>query len=177
MYLHSMYIHPTMSKRPHANRSLRNDARQAVASCAGWNARLLARRLTQFFEQRMAGAALSFAQFGLMAEIASASDDTITALAERMGLDQSTLSRTLRTLEADGLVEIAIADGDQRRRLVWLTEKGARTLEAALATWRRAHAELSRRLSVDLVRQTAHESESLARDAGQLSRKPVPANG
>jgi DNA-binding MarR family transcriptional regulator len=166
-----------MSKRPRPNRSLRTDARQAIASCAGWNARLLARRLTQYFEQRMAAAELSFAQFGLMAEIASANDDTITALAERMGLDQSTLSRTLRTLEADGLVEIAIADDDQRRRLVWLTENGARTLEAALVTWRRAHADLSRRLSVDLVRTLAHESEALARDAGQPNRKPVPANG
>src|SRR5690554_354829 len=117
-----------MLRRPQTNRSLRSDARQAIATCAGWNARLLARRLTQYFEHRMAGSGLSFAQFGLLAEIASASDDTISALAERMGLDQSTLSRTLRTLEADGLVEIAVADGDQRRRLVWLTEKGVRNL-------------------------------------------------
>ena len=43
----------------------------------------------------MADAGISFAQFGLMAEIASADDDTVGALAERMGLDQSTLSRTL----------------------------------------------------------------------------------
>lgn len=125
----------------------------------------------------MAGAGVSFAQFGLMAEIASATDDTISALAERMGLDQSTLSRTLRTLEADGLVEIAVAEEDQRRRLVWLTEKGARTLEAALVTWRRAQAELSRHLSVDLVRTLALETEALARDAGEPSRKLVPANG
>lgn len=125
----------------------------------------------------MAGAGPSFAQFGLMAEIASAADDTISALAERMGLDQSTLSRTLRTLEADGLVEIAVAEEDQRRRLVWLTEKGARTLEAALVTWRRAQAELSRHLSVDLVRTLALETEALARDAGEPSRKLVPANG
>lgn len=166
-----------MPKRPHASRSLRTDARQAIASCAGWNSRLLARRLTQYLEHRMAAADLSFAQFGLMAEIASANDDTITALAERMGLDQSTLSRTLRTLEADGLVEIAIAEGDQRRRLVWLTEKGARILEAALVTWRRAHAELSRRLSVDLVRTLAQASETLARDTDQPGRKAVPANG
>ncbi len=71
----------------------------------------------------MAQAGVSFSQFGLMAEIASAEDDTVSALAERMGLDQSTLSRTLRTLEADGLVEIAIVESDQRKRMVWLTEK------------------------------------------------------
>jgi DNA-binding MarR family transcriptional regulator len=166
-----------MPKRSQANRSLRADARQAIAACAGWNARLLGRRLTHYFEHRMAGSDLSFAQFGLMAEIASASDDTISALAERMGLDQSTLSRTLRTLEADGLVEIAVAEGDQRRRLVWLTEKGVRKLEGALGTWRKAHAELSRRLSVDLVRTLVLETEALARDAGEPSRKLMPAGG
>jgi DNA-binding MarR family transcriptional regulator len=150
-----------MSKKMQSPKTLRADARAALEACAGWNARLAARRITQFLEQRMAGSGLSFAQFGLMAEIASAADDTITTLAERMGLDQSTLSRTLRTLEGDGLVEIAIAESDQRKRMVWLTEKGARRLEAALASWRQAHAELDKFLSTDLVRRLALEAEKL----------------
>jgi DNA-binding MarR family transcriptional regulator len=150
-----------MSKKMHSPKTLRADARAALEACAGWNARLAARRITQFLEQRMAGSGLSFAQFGLMAEIASAADDTITTLAERMGLDQSTLSRTLRTLEGEGLVEIAVAEIDQRKRMVWLTEKGARRLEAALASWRQAHAELDKFLSTDLVRRLALEVEKL----------------
>ena len=96
-----------------------------------------------------------------MAEIASTNDDTVSAIAQRMGLDQSTLSRTLRTLEAEGLVEIAIVESDQRKRMVWLTEKGARRLEAALAAWRQAHVELSRRVSIDSVRQLAREVDAL----------------
>ena len=112
-------------------------------------------------EERMAEAGVSFSQFGLMAEIASADDDTVSALAERMGLDQSTLSRTLRTLESDGLLEIAVVESDQRKRMVWLTEKGARKLEAALAIWRQAHARLARQVSVESVRRLAREVESL----------------
>jgi DNA-binding MarR family transcriptional regulator len=122
---------------------------------------LAARRATQFVEQRMAAVGVSFARFGLMAEIASASDDTVSALAERMGLDQSTLSRTLRTLEAEQLVEIATVESDQRKRMVWLTEKGARQLEAALVAWRLAQSELEQRLSVDLARQLAAEAATL----------------
>lgn len=150
-----------MSKKTQSPKTLRADARAALEACAGWNVRLVARRITQFLEQRMAGSGLSFAQFGLMAEIASAADDTITALAARMGLDQSTLSRTLRTLEAEGLVEIAIVESDQRKRMVWLTEKGARRLEASLASWRQAHAELGKSFSTDLVRRLALESEKI----------------
>ena len=150
-----------MSKKMQSPKTLRADAQAALEVCAGWNIRLAARRITQFLEQRMEGSGLSFAQFGLMAEIAATADDTITALAERMGLDQSTLSRTLRTLEGDGLVEIATVESDQRKRMVWLTEKGARRLEAALASWRLAHAELGKIVSTDLVRRLALEAERI----------------
>src|SRR5271165_5564903 len=61
--------------------------------------------------------------------------DTLGALAERLGLDQSSLSRNLHGLERDGLVESAAVERDQRRRAVWLTEKGARRLEAAMPVW------------------------------------------
>lgn len=164
MYLQSMYIHTIMARKAQAPKTLQGDARQAVETCAGWNVRAAARRITQFLESRMQDAGVSFAQFGLMAEIAAATDDSISALAARMGLDQSTLSRTLRTLEADGLVEIAVADSDQRRKLVWLTEKGARRLESALAAWRKAHNELEQMISTDLVRRLARQTETLSSD-------------
>ena len=109
----------------------------------------------------MAHADVSLARIGLMAEIASAEDDTLSGLAQRMGLDQSTLSRTLRTLENDGLVEIAIVEGDLRKRMVWLTEKGARWLEAALASWQKAQVELGKLLSADLVLRIAQEAQAL----------------
>ena len=150
-----------MSKKSRSPKTLRTDARATLEACAGWNVRLAARRITHFLEQCMEGSELSFDQFGLMAEIASAADDTITALAEHMGLDQSTLSRTLRTLEADGLVEIAVVESDQRKRMVWLTEKGARQLEASISSWQQAHAALGKVLSTDLVQRLALEAQRL----------------
>jgi len=113
----------------------------------------------------MRGANLSLAQFGLMAQIAAAPDDTLGALALRSGLDQSTLSRNLRGLEAAGLVEIAIAENDQRRRAVWLTEAGARRLETAIPVWRKAHAALARRLDPHLVLRLGAATERLVGEA------------
>ncbi len=121
-----------MAKQPQLpKKTLVRDAQAAVAACAGWASRLAARRITNFLDEHMQGSGLSLTQFGLMAQIAAAPDDTLGALAERTGLDQSTLSRNLRGLEAAGLVEIAVNGEDQRRRAVWLTEKGARSLETA----------------------------------------------
>jgi DNA-binding MarR family transcriptional regulator len=148
-------------------KSLQTDARTLLEACAGWNSRLAARRITQFLDREMEGHGLSVAQLGLMAQIAAASDDTLGALAQRTGLEQSSLSRNLRRLEDDGLVEIAVVEADLRRRIVWLTETGARRLEAAIPIWRRAHAKLAKRLSADLARRLADDAEALTRHPGK----------
>jgi DNA-binding MarR family transcriptional regulator len=165
MYLHIMYIHIFMSMPRQSQKSLRTDARALIEVCAGWNSRLAARRITSFLDHEMAGLGLTAAQIGLMAQIAVISDDTLGALAQRTGLEQSTLSRNLRTLEGEGLIEIAVVESDLRRRAVWLTETGARRLEAAIPVWRQAHAKLAKRLSPDLARRLADEAEALIRPA------------
>ena len=96
-----------------------------------------------------------------MPQIAAIPDDTLGGLARRTGLEQSTLSRNLRTLEGAGLIEIAAVETDLRRRAVWLTEAGARRLEAAIPVWRRAHARLAKRVSPELSRRLADATEAL----------------
>jgi DNA-binding MarR family transcriptional regulator len=59
------------------------------------------------------------------------------------------------------LVEIAIAEDDQRRRAVWLTEEGARRLKTALPIWREAHAALAKRLDPRLALKLGAASEKL----------------
>src|ERR1700730_13927030 len=123
-----MHVHIPVTAPKHQQKTLRTDASGLVDECAGVNSRLAARRITQFLEREMAGIGLTLAQLGLMTQIAAASADTMGALAHRTGLDQSTLSRNLRTLGADGLLEIAMVEADLRRRVVWLTDTGARRL-------------------------------------------------
>ncbi len=142
-------------------KSLVDGARAAIEVCAGWHARLAARRITQFLDKRLEPSGLSIAQFGLMAQVAAARDDTLGALALRTGLDQSTLSRNLRSLERAGLVEIASASKDLRRRAVWLTEKGALRLEAALPIWQDAQNALAASIELDLALRLSRETEAL----------------
>jgi DNA-binding MarR family transcriptional regulator len=151
-----------MSTPRQPRKTLRTDAGALVASCPGWNSRLAGRRIAQVLDRALAPTGLTTAQLGLLAQIAIAADDTIGALARRTGLDQSTLSRTLRTLEADSLIEIAIVESDLRRRAVWLTETGARRLEAALPLWRKAQAQVARQVPPDLARRLAEAAETLA---------------
>jgi len=166
MYIQMMYMHIIMTLRSQARKtpaakSLRADAGALVESCPAWNSRLAARRISLFLDREVAATGMSAAQLGLMAEIAAAADDTLGALARRTGLEQSSLSRNLRTLEAEGLIEIAAVEHDQRRRAVWLTELGARRLEAAVPVWRKAQAKLARYLSQGLPRRLALAATAL----------------
>ena len=149
--------------RQASGKSLVTDAREVIDTCAGINVRLAARRITWFLEERMRQTGLNIAQFGLMTHIAAAHDDTIGALAERCGLDQSTLSRNLRLLERAGLVEIVTAEKDLRRRAVWLTEQGASRLEAAMPVWRSAHAALAALIRPEQVRALASRTQNLVK--------------
>lgn len=142
--------------------TLRPDAAALLAGCPGWNSRLAARRISQAMDREMAGCGLTAAQAGLLAQVAVAADDTLGALARRCGLDQSTLSRNLRTLERDGLVEIVTAESDLRRRAVWLTETGLRRLEAALPAWRRAQVAIAAHLDPGLAQRLAAATASFA---------------
>ena len=59
------------------------------------------------------------------------------------------------------MAQIAVVESDLRRRAVWLTETGARRLEAAIPLWRKAHTKLAKVLSTNLARRLADQAETL----------------
>jgi DNA-binding MarR family transcriptional regulator len=144
------------------SRTLVTDARAVLGNCAGIKLRQAERLTTRFLETGISDAGLSYAQFTLMLQVAAAADDTIAAIAERIGLDQSTLSRNLKGLSRDGLVEVTMVEADLRRRAVWLTETGARRLERAIACWSRAHDVLIGIVDPDDVGRVATAAARLA---------------
>lgn len=157
-----------------SGKTLVDDARAAIETCAGMNARMAARRITRFLEARLLPTGLSLAQFGLMAHIAAATEGTVGALALAMDLDQSTLSRNLQALDRLGLVEIAVVEKDLRRRAVWLTEAGARRLEAAMPAWRDAQAALAEVVDPVAARRLAVAAAALADPARRSGPTATP---
>ena len=161
-----------MARRKQAARkTLVTDVREMLEVCAATNIRLAERRIARFLASKMRGTDLTLPQIGLMAHVAAAEDDTIGALADRLALDQSTLSRNLRSLERDRLVEITIVQRDQRRRAVWLTERGAQRLEAALPAWRRAHEALAAIVDPRQFQKIAKATIRLTRAVDRLPQR------
>jgi DNA-binding MarR family transcriptional regulator/GNAT superfamily N-acetyltransferase len=87
------------------------------------------RRFNRTYTQRIGALEESFLGTGrplgpsrLLFEVADGA--TVRELRDRLGLDSGYLSRLLRSLESDGLVEVRPDAADRRRRCVRLTRRG-----------------------------------------------------
>lgn len=122
-----------------------DDLRDIAAHCACFHAREAARAVTRAYDRAFAPLGLRATQFSLLVALALAEPPTITVLADRLGMDRTTLTRNLRPLLRDGLVELAPADGP-RPRPPGITRKGRALLAKAHENWTDAQGALARKL-------------------------------
>src|SRR5258708_7941299 len=97
-----------------------------ISNCSCLRVRRTARRLTRLYDQALEPAGLTVNQFGLLANLHGAGSAGLSmgALADRLGMDPTTLNRDLKPLRADGLVRDAADPRDRRGRPVRLTSQG-----------------------------------------------------
>lgn len=143
-----------------------------ILGCHCLNVRQLARRVTQIYEEVMAPAGLTVGQFGLLARLygmAQAGYRSVPprVLADKLGTDPTTLSRTLKPLRALGLVTDDPDPQDRRMRAIRLTDKGRARLQQAMPVWRKAQRQTHDALGA--------ETAAALRDAVQSSLERLSA--
>lgn len=106
--------------------------------CVAFNLRRSAQAVSRIYEKEMRGAPVRGPLFSLMMIIQKHGPSTITALAGLIGLDRTTLTRNLKSLEQRGLVKIEQVNAN--RKEVSLLPKGTAALGKAVEGWRRAQA-------------------------------------
>ena len=79
----------------------------------------------------------TLAQCHAILEIGTAGELNLKDLAARLGLDNSTLSRTVESLVRDGLANRTPSKADRRATVIRLNEKGRAALDRINATWNR----------------------------------------
>src|SRR3546814_19389843 len=97
--------------------------------CTCFKLRRAARRVTQLYDRHLQPTGLRITQFGLLARL-RVEPLQMTALAERMGMDRTTLTRNLRPLERLGYVTVDPGE-DRRTRTVAITSEGRAAFSAA----------------------------------------------
>jgi DNA-binding MarR family transcriptional regulator len=116
---------------------------ETPCSCA--MLRRTARCVTRRYDRALRPVGLRLTQYSILANLDSAGAMSITALAERLGMDRSTLSRNLRPLERAGLVRFQ--DGsDRRAREAAITAAGHDRLTLARPYWQEAEGSFRRAL-------------------------------
>jgi DNA-binding MarR family transcriptional regulator len=109
----------------------------ASRKCTASQLRRATRVVARLFDEVMAASGLEGTQFSVLVALSLGNGVPMRTLAERLGVDRTTLTRNLKPLEREGLVESGAGE-DQRVRLVHMTAKGRRVLEKALPLWEKA---------------------------------------
>ena len=119
------------------------------SGCTCFQLRKLTRRITQHYDARLAPAGLRVTQYSLLANLRGG-PVPMSALAARLEMDRTTLTRSLKPLAEAGLVEVAPGE-DARSRIVSITGRGREAWSQARDLWRRAQDEVNRALGPDHV--------------------------
>ena len=100
-------------------------------------ARRDAREITRHFEAQLRRHGLRATQFSILASLALAGSKPIGELADLLGLERTTLTRSAALLESKGWVRAERSE-DRRERPMQLTPSGRKKLEAAYPSWKAA---------------------------------------
>jgi DNA-binding MarR family transcriptional regulator len=102
-------------------------------SCVCLHARMTARAVTRAYDKALAPLGLEATQFTLLAAIMANPEKSITALADKLALERSSLSRNLKLLHGRGLIAPSGQGG--RATAFVVTQAGYDLLAEALPLW------------------------------------------
>lgn len=126
---------------------VRATLRSIVSPCTCVTLRRASRFLTRLYDDTLQSSGLRVTQFSLLRAVSRADATSVTALAEELLLDRTTMTRNLKPLERRGLIKVVVGE-DQRERTVSLTGKGREALNRALPLWENAQAVVRDRLGL-----------------------------
>jgi DNA-binding MarR family transcriptional regulator len=133
---------------------------EAATACACSNVRMASRAIAQRYDAALQPSGLRITQFTLLVAVTIADGGTISALADHLVMDRTTLARDLELLARQGWVTITIGR-DRRTRIVTITEAGTQALAQALPLWEREQARIVAGLGDDRWRALTTELAEL----------------
>jgi DNA-binding MarR family transcriptional regulator len=150
---------------------------RGTGSCASFNFRRAARAVTRLYDQAFEPFGIRSTQFTILVGIAKSQPTSISALADLLVIDRTTLTRSLRLLKKQGLLSVS-ERSTKRQRFLSLTRKGERSLEVSLPAWRKIQDRFVQTLGDDYWTNFRNELEKLAHVALTLegsANDPEPA--
>ncbi|MBB2965079.1 MarR family winged helix-turn-helix transcriptional regulator [Methylobacterium sp. R2-1] len=115
-------------------------------SCLSFTAQKAARAIGRRYDASLRPTGLSNWQFTLLMMLVREEPPTISALAQHLATDRTTITANLKPLERRGLVNVQGDAEDRRVRRVVLSDEGRALLTEAYPLWQEAQEALARQL-------------------------------
>lgn len=122
---------------------------------------MASRVITRHYDSALAPVGLSTSSYSILSRTGREGPLPLGALAARLAMDRTTLSRELAPLLDAGLVEADPDEHDRRKRIVALTDDGAALMKEARPLWARAQKDLSRRFGAGRTDELMTELHAL----------------
>jgi DNA-binding MarR family transcriptional regulator len=135
--------------------------------CGSLNFRRTARAVTRLYDQAFQSAGIRSTQFSILVAVAKAQPSSIGALSSVLIIDSTTLTRSLKRLQKEGVLTVS-PRGAMRQRFVRLTPKGVKLLADSLPAWRAAQERFVQAMGSEYWLNLRAELERLAQVAGKL---------
>src|SRR5258708_2377572 len=152
-------------------------AAQELGPCLCSQVRRIARSLTSLYDAALSCEQLTITQYSLLANIARAGQLSHAVLAEKVGMERTTLTRNLRPLTRAKWVATAIGE-DRRQHLLQLTAVGRWKLVRSLPLWEEAQRQFLSQIGTESLQElqtlltSAESAVTKAYTANQENRKP-----
>ena len=126
--------------------------------CSCFKLRRLTRAMSRVYDQHMAAVGLKTTQYSVLANVAR-SALPVAELAERLGMERTTLTRNLKPLADAGWVG-ARPGADSRQRIVTITDAGLQKLAEAYPVWCGAQRAFEQLVGLEAVRAMHSQIDS-----------------
>ena len=114
--------------------------------CTCLRLRKASRRVSQIYDRYLASFGLTVTQYGVLGHVVSFDGISIGALAEKLFMDPTTLTRNLSPLQRLNLVVVKPDRHDRRSRRLHVTPSGRKAFARAKPGWSRAQRHIERAL-------------------------------
>lgn len=131
--------------------------------CACDQLRRVTRGVTQVYDSAIVPSGLKITQLPIFVGLASEGDLPLSALADALALDRTTLTRNLKVLEARGLIRTYEDEDDARVRMVSVTLEGSTMLTGALERWAQVQDFVEERFGRDRLKALEDELAALSK--------------
>lgn len=124
--------------------------------CAIGNLRKTSRAATLYGDTILQPTGLKVTQFTMLGTIAEQGSLSVSQLGEKLLMDQTSVTRSLKLLKDQGLVTSARGQ-DGRTRLISLTDQGRRKLDEIMPLWEKTNSQVVAKLGQDHLNRLLDE--------------------